>query len=173
MVEAASPEDLESLANLYRDNPLSAALVLRLARLTQEAGQTGETEKWLKLLQERYPDSPEAKAGQALLAGPGGKVTLGCLLPLSGDLSNIGFRVQRGMELAARQAPVDLIFKDTPNDPETVSQRCRDWPRIPGCWPSWDPSAPGSPSPRQPRPRTPGYPWWPSPRRPTSPRPAT
>ncbi len=123
VVEAASLEDLESLANLYRDNPLSAALVLRLARLSQQAGQTGKAEKWLKLLQERYPDSPEAKAGQALLAaGPGGKVTLGCLLPLSGDLSNIGFRVQRGMELAARQVPVDLIFKDTPNDPETVSQ---------------------------------------------------
>jgi len=124
VVEAASPEDLESLADLYRDSPLSAALVLRLARLCQQAGQSGETQKWVKLLQERYPGSLEAKAGQGLLAeGPGGKVTLGCLLPLSGELSNIGFRVQRGMELAAREARVDLIFKDTPNDPETVSQQ--------------------------------------------------
>ncbi|MGB7912621.1 MAG: penicillin-binding protein activator [Desulfobaccales bacterium] len=124
VVEAASIQDLESLANLYRENPLSAALVLRLARLSQQAGQSGETRKWVKLLQERYPDSPEAKAGQALLAGaPSGKITLGCLLPLSGDLSNIGYRVQRGMELAAQQAPVDLIFKDTPNDPDTVRQQ--------------------------------------------------
>jgi len=124
VVEAASPEDLESLADLYRDSPLSAALVLRLARLCQQAGQSGETQKWVKLLQERYPGSLEAKAGQGLLAeGPGGKVTLGCLLPLSGELSNIGFRVQRGMELAAREARVDLIFKDAPNDPETVSQQ--------------------------------------------------
>jgi ABC-type branched-subunit amino acid transport system substrate-binding protein len=124
VVEAASPEDLQSLADLYRDNPLSAALVLRLARLCQQAGQSGETQKWVKLLQERYPGSPEASAGQGLLAGgPGGKVTLGCLLPLSSELSNIGFRVQRGMELAARESRVDLIFKDTPNDPETVSQQ--------------------------------------------------
>jgi branched-chain amino acid transport system substrate-binding protein len=124
VVEAASPQDLESLANLYPENPLSAALVLRLARLSLQAGQSGEARKWVKILQERYPDTPETKAGQALLAGGhGGKVTLGCLLPLSGDLSNIGFRVQRGMELAAQQVPVDLIFKDTPNDPDTVGQR--------------------------------------------------
>ncbi len=124
VVEAASPEDLERLADLYRDSPLSAALVLRLARLCHQAGQSGETQKWVKLLQERYPDSPEARAGQGLLArAPAGKVTLGCLLPLSGNLSDIGFKVQRGMELAARQAPVDLIFKDTPNDPETVSHQ--------------------------------------------------
>jgi ABC-type branched-subunit amino acid transport system substrate-binding protein len=30
------------------------------------------------------------------------------------------------MELAARQAPVDLVFKDTPNDPETVRQQVQE-----------------------------------------------
>ncbi len=132
VVEAASTKELESLAKLYPENPLSAALVLRLARLSQQTGQSGETRKWMKILQERYPDSPEAKAGQALPAGgPAGKVTLGCLLPLSGELGDIGFRVQRGMELAARQAPVDLIFKDTPNDPGTVSQEVQELAKDP------------------------------------------
>ena len=37
-------------------------------------------------------------------------------------MSNVGFRVQRGMELAARQAPVELIFKDTQNDPGAAAQ---------------------------------------------------
>jgi ABC-type branched-subunit amino acid transport system substrate-binding protein len=41
---------------------------------------------------------------------------------LSGENSNVGFRVQRGMELAARQVPVELIFKDTQNNPGTAAQ---------------------------------------------------
>ena len=120
VVEAASPADLESLAAMYRDSPLAAALVLRLARLSQESGQTEEAQKWFGILQERYPASPEAAAVRRAAAG--GKITLGCLLPLSGDLGNIGFRVQRGMELALRQAPLKLIFKDTQNDPGTATQ---------------------------------------------------
>jgi len=120
VVEAASPADLQSLAAMYRDSPLAAALVLRLARLSQESGQTEEAQKWLGILQEHYPASPEAAAARHAAAG--GKITLGCLLPLSGDLSNIGSRVKRGMELALRQVPLKLIFKDTQNDPGTAAQ---------------------------------------------------
>jgi ABC-type branched-subunit amino acid transport system substrate-binding protein len=121
VVEAASPGDLESLAAMYPDSPLSAALVLRLAKVAQESGQPQEAQKWRRVLQERYPNSPEAAAARAVPAG-GGKITLGCLLPLSGEMSNVGFRVQRGMELAARQAPVELVFKDTQNDPGAAAQ---------------------------------------------------
>ena len=121
VVEAASPGDLESLAAMYPDSPLAAALVLRLAKVSQESGQAQEAQKWQRVLQERYPNSPEAEAARALPAG-GGKITLGCLLPLSGEMSNVGFRVQRGMELAARQAPVELVFKDTQNDPGAAAQ---------------------------------------------------
>lgn len=124
VVKAASPEDLERLASMYRDSPLSAALVLRLARLSKQAGQIGQTRKWIKVLQERYPDTAEATAGQRLLAGL--KITLGCLLPLSGELSDIGSRVQRGMELAAGQAKVDLLFKDTQDDPGAATQQVRE-----------------------------------------------
>jgi ABC-type branched-subunit amino acid transport system substrate-binding protein len=51
---------------------------------------------------------------------------VGCLLPLSGQLSNIGFRVQRGMELAAKGDSVNLVFRDTGADPETASAIVRE-----------------------------------------------
>jgi branched-chain amino acid transport system substrate-binding protein len=120
VVEAASPADLENLANMYRDSPLAAALLLRLARLEQQDGHPREARKWLKVLGERYPNSPEAAVANRLLEG--NKITLGCLLPLSGELGNIGFRVQRGMELAAQGAPVKLVYKDTESSPGTAGQ---------------------------------------------------
>ena len=125
VVEAASPADLESLAAMYRDSPMAAALVLRLAKVSQESGQPEEAQKWFRVLQERYPNSPEAVAAKRQPGG-GGKITLGCLLPLSGEMSNVGFRVQRGMELAARQASVKLIFKDTQNDPGSSAQQVQE-----------------------------------------------
>ena len=124
LLEQATAPELEQLAALYRDNPLSAALLLRLARQAQEAGQTDEAAKWLATLKERFPTSPETAAAERLLAG--NKVELGCLLPLSGQLSSIGFRVQRGMELAAKKAPVKLVFKDTGTDPETAASLTRE-----------------------------------------------
>lgn len=117
VVEAASPADLENLANMYRDSQLAAALLLRLG---QQGGQPQEARKWLKILAERYPNSPEAAVANRLLEG--NKITLGCLLPLSGELSNIGFRVQRGMELAAQNAPVKLVYKDTQGNPGNAAQ---------------------------------------------------
>jgi branched-chain amino acid transport system substrate-binding protein len=124
LLEQATPSELEQLAALYRDNPLSAALLLRLARLSLDAGQSEEARKWVATLKERFPSSPEAAGAERLLSG--GKVVVGCLLPLSGQLSNIGFRVQRGMELAAKGAPVKLIFRDTGTDPETAAAITRE-----------------------------------------------
>ena len=123
-LEQATASELEQLAALYRDNPLSAALLLRLARLSQDAGQTEEARKWMATLKERFPNSPEAAGAERLVAG--GKVVVGCLLPLSGQLSNIGFRVQRGMELAARGASVKLVFRDTRTDPEAAAAITRE-----------------------------------------------
>jgi branched-chain amino acid transport system substrate-binding protein len=124
LLEQATVPDLEQLAALYRDNPLSAALLLRLARLAQDSGKPDEAEKWLRTLKERFPSSPETSAAERLLAG--NKVELGCLLPLSGQLSSIGFRVQRGMELAAKKAPVKLLFQDTGTNPETAARLTRE-----------------------------------------------
>ena len=45
---------------------------------------------------------------------------------MSGQLSNIGFRVQRGMELAAKGASVKLVFRDTGTDPETAAAITRE-----------------------------------------------
>jgi branched-chain amino acid transport system substrate-binding protein len=124
LLEQATAPELEQLAALYRDNPLSAALLLRLARLSQDAGQAAEARKWVATLKERFPNSPEAADAGRILAG--GKVVVGSLLPLSGQLSTIGFRVQRGMELAAKGASVQLVFRDTGTDPETAAALARE-----------------------------------------------
>ena len=68
-MEQATPQELENLATLYRDTPLSAALLLRLARLAQEAGRPEEAQKWAGTLKERFPESPEAAAGDRLPSG--------------------------------------------------------------------------------------------------------
>lgn len=124
LVEQAAPAELESLAAMYRDAPLSAALLLRLARLSQEAGRLDEAKKWLTTLQERFPGSPEAAAGARLLAGA--RRSLGVLLPLSGDMAGVGQKVRQGMELAVKGAAVELVFRDTHNDPGTAAQAVRD-----------------------------------------------
>jgi branched-chain amino acid transport system substrate-binding protein len=123
LLEQATVAELEQLAALYRDNPLSAALLLRLARLSQDSGQGEEARKWVATLKERFPGSPEAAGAERLLTG--GKIVLGCLLPLSGQLSNLGFRVQRGMELAAKRASVKLVFRNA-TDPETAAAITRE-----------------------------------------------
>ena len=41
-------------------------------------------------------------------------------------MSSIGFRVQRGMELAAKKAPVKLVFRDTGTNPETAASLTRE-----------------------------------------------
>ncbi len=124
LLEQATVPELEQLAALYRENPLSAALLLRLTRLAQDSGKPEEAVKWVDTLKERFPNSPEAADAERLLAG--GKMVLGCLLPLSGRLSTIGFRVQRGMELGAKGAPVTLFFRDTRTDPATAAGLTRD-----------------------------------------------
>jgi len=124
LLEQAAAPELEQLAALHRDNPLSAALLLRLAHLAQDAGQSEEARKWVATLQERFPNSAEAANAKRLLGG--GKTVLGCLLPLSGQLSGIGLRVQRGMELAAKGTSVELVFRDTRADPATAASLIRD-----------------------------------------------
>ncbi len=124
LVEQAAPADLENLATLYRDDPLSAALLLRLARLAQEGGRPEEAQKWISALQERFPTSPEAAAAVRVPAGA--RRTLGVLLPLSGELGNVGLKLRRGMELAVRGTPVGLTFKDTQGNPGAAAQAVRE-----------------------------------------------
>ena len=128
---------------MYPDSPLAAALVLRLAKVSQESGRPQEAQKWQRVLQERYPNSPEAAAPgpcrAAAVKSPSGA------LALSGEMSNVGFRVQRGMELAARQAPVELVLKIAKTTPGRGQTDGRSWRRTPRCWPSWVPSPRESP----------------------------
>ncbi|MDI6852239.1 MAG: penicillin-binding protein activator [Deltaproteobacteria bacterium] len=123
LVEQATAEELEQLVSLYRDSPLTAPLLLRLAQLAQEQGRNKESRKWLQLLKERFPQSQEARYAEKHLAPR--RAAIGCLLPLSGDVSVIGLRIRQGMELAAQGAPVELVFKDCPGDRDICVQGLR------------------------------------------------
>lgn len=124
LVAQATPVEMEHLANLYRDSPLTVAFLVRLARLAQEQGRTEEARQWLTTLKERFPDSKEAQTAPALLAPT--KPVLGCLLPQSGDYSDLGRRVQQGMELAAREAPLELVYRDCANQPEVTARTVKE-----------------------------------------------
>jgi len=130
LVEAATADELEHLATLYRDDPLSAALLLRLARRAQEAGRPQEAQRWLDTLKDRFPNSPEAAAGERLTASA--RKSVGVLLPLSGEYSQIGGKVRQGLELAAWGTGVDLVFRDTHNDPEAASRLVKELAQEPG-----------------------------------------
>ncbi len=110
LLEQATAADLERLANLYRDTPLSAALLLKLATTAQQAGRIEEARRWLTTLKERHPGSPEAQTADRLLTPA--RLGLGCVVPLTGDLAASGRSLKQGMELGAQGAPVDLIFQD-------------------------------------------------------------
>jgi ABC-type branched-subunit amino acid transport system substrate-binding protein len=129
LVEQATPQELESLATLYRDTPLTAVLLLRLANLAQKAGNPAEVQKWASTLKERFPESPEAASMERLLSGQ--RVLVGCLLPLTGEFGNSGRHVKQGMELAAKGTPLELSFRDTPNNQEAAAQQVRDLARDP------------------------------------------
>jgi branched-chain amino acid transport system substrate-binding protein len=124
LVETATTEELEHLATLYRDDPLSATLLLRLARLAQQAGRSEEAENWVNLLKERFPGSPEAAVGEGLTASA--RKAVAALLPLSGEYAQIGTRVKQGMELALWGTGVDLVFRDTHSDPGVAPQLVRE-----------------------------------------------
>jgi len=129
LVEEATPAELEHLVNLYRDSPLCAPLLLRLAQLAQKEGRPGDARQWLEILQERYPQSREARYAAQQLAPH--RPLLGCLLPLSGNFAALGRRVRQGMELAAQGQPVELVFKDCPRDRKLCVQGVRALSRYP------------------------------------------
>jgi len=124
LVEQATPEEMENLANLYRDTPLTAVLLLRLATLAKKAGRADEAQKWAGTLKERFPESKEAAGLEQMRRGQTRLVA--CLLPLSGEFGNPGRHVKQGMELAAKGTQLELSFRDTPNDQGAAAQAVRD-----------------------------------------------
>ncbi|MFP3868741.1 MAG: penicillin-binding protein activator [Desulfobacteraceae bacterium] len=128
LVEQAQPQELARLAELYSQEPLSAALLLQLVRLELQRGQVESAREWLNTLKQRFPDSPE-RARAAQLLGPESTTVVApqdpalvCLLPLTGDYDSVGRQVRQGMELAAAQTGVELIFEDCQNSPSLASQ---------------------------------------------------
>jgi branched-chain amino acid transport system substrate-binding protein len=120
LVEQATSAELEHLANLYRDSPLTAPLLLRLYRLAEKESRPEEARKWLEVLKERFPESREAQAAEASL--PTVRPVIGCLLPLSGNYAQYGNRVKQGMELAAQGTRLELVYRDCPNDPAQAAR---------------------------------------------------
>ena len=55
LLEQATVPELEQLAALYRDNPLSTGPAPALARLSQDSGQAEEARKWVATLKEVSP----------------------------------------------------------------------------------------------------------------------
>lgn len=119
LVEQATPAELEHLANLYRDSPLTAPLLFRLARLAHDQGRAAEAGKWLQILKERFPESKEAQDAETPLVSS--RPVIGCLVPLSGNYAQYGSRLKQGMELAAQRAPFELVYRDCPNNPAQAS----------------------------------------------------
>jgi branched-chain amino acid transport system substrate-binding protein len=115
LVEQATPTELEHLVNFYRDSPLTAPLLFRLAQLAHNEGRAAEAGKWLKILKERFPESKEAQAAETPLVSS--RPVIGCLVPLTGNYAPYGRRLKQGMELGAQGAPFELVYRDCPNDP--------------------------------------------------------
>lgn len=127
LLSRASLAELNNLADLFRDTPLSAGVLLQLARLELQAGRQEQAANWLKSLQQRFPESPEAAQAKQLLgnleptkpvAAPG---AVGCLLPLSGEDAEAGSQVKNGLELAAAQTGLPLIIQDCGSKPREVA----------------------------------------------------
>jgi ABC-type branched-subunit amino acid transport system substrate-binding protein len=120
LAEQATPAELEHLASLYRDSPLTAPLLLRLYRLAEKEDRHKEARQWLEILKERFPESREAKATEASLVSA--RSVIGCLLPLSGNYAQYGNRVKQGMELAAQGTRLELVYRNCSNDPARAAR---------------------------------------------------
>jgi len=129
LTEQASPAELEHLAGLYRDSPLTAPFLLRLARLAREGNRPQEAYKWLQTLKERFPTSREARLADDLLATS--RPVIGCLLPLSGQYAPYGLRVKQGMDLAALGTRLELVYRNASNDPNQTARKVQELSRDP------------------------------------------
>lgn len=126
LLSRATLPELTNLADLYRDTPLSAGVLLQLAKLELQADRPDQAASWLRVLQQRFPTSPEAAEAKQLSgvepnkppASPG---AVGCLLPLSGEDADAGGQVQSGVELAAAQTGVPIIVQDCGSRPDDVA----------------------------------------------------
>jgi branched-chain amino acid transport system substrate-binding protein len=127
LLTRANPLDLEKLADMYRDTPLTAAVLLQLAKVEIQAGHPEKAETWLTTLQQRFPDSPEtAQAAQLKPAGEKAKPpalprVVGCLIPLTGENADFGRQVKNGLELAASQSGTAIIIKDSGSTAEATT----------------------------------------------------
>ena len=127
LLSRATPLDLEKLADLYRDTPLAAGILLQLAKAEIKAGRPEKAATWLTTLQQRFPESLEAAQAKNLLQevekskAPASPTIVGCLIPLSGENADVGRQVKNGLEMAASQSGTAFIIKDSGSNPQATA----------------------------------------------------
>lgn len=126
LLSRATSPDLEKFADLYRDTPLTPAVLLQLAKVELQAGNPEKAGAVIRTLRERFPQSPEARRAAQLAPAdrPGvaqSGAVVGCLLPLSGEHADVGTQVKNGLELAASQTGVAFIVQDCGDTPQQAA----------------------------------------------------
>ena len=58
LLTRANSLDLEKLADMYRDTPLTAGVLLQLVKMEMQAGHPEKAGTWLATLQQRFPEQP-------------------------------------------------------------------------------------------------------------------
>ena len=134
-------DEVETLAARRDESLPMDYLLFQAGMLFAREGRRTDALLLLNAFKDRYPyHSYAARAAEVIAElqkpGPRSEVTLGALLPLSGDYQAIGQKAMRGIELAvsqynARGAPplVRLVVKDTASEEAETLQALRDLDR--------------------------------------------
>ena len=135
--QLASALDLAELRALANDTtPVSAAAAVvhvRLARLLIAAREADEARRLAEGVLAGSPAEPERTTAEWIAAAEtdlaGGTARIGAILPLSGDLADVGTLLREGIELAVdryREArptgfDVELVLLDDGSDPDNTA----------------------------------------------------
>jgi branched-chain amino acid transport system substrate-binding protein len=123
--EALTAQQLRKRLEDYRRSPEAADVLIKLAKHEIKRGDYEKAVVLLDVVAAQYADRGEGREAAKLLAGVRDKLgraplTVGVLLPLSGDCEVYGKAMRAGIEMAvaennlARPAePVTLVFEDT------------------------------------------------------------
>ncbi|MDX1579500.1 MAG: penicillin-binding protein activator, partial [Gemmatimonadota bacterium] len=138
-VGGLSIDRLRGFAARHPPETAEARIVhVALAQLLFAGGQGGEARRVAEEVLRQAPPGPERDAAEILAAAGdaagGHRAVLGAILPLTGELSNVGELLREGMELAVagyeRDRPdgfdVRIAFKDDRSDPERTESLVRE-----------------------------------------------
>ncbi len=134
LTSALTVEELRPLTETFPPETAAAAIVhAQLVRLLIIEGEGDEARRLAARILEGQPGEPERVAA-AMVAGAevdlgGGAARIGAILPLTGDLSEMGQVLREGIELAVERYgderpaafEVELVLLDDESDPENAA----------------------------------------------------